>query len=136
MVELMLLLFLIAWTAAVGFPVGQSYHDRFAVVGAREAVAGLIAEARVVAVSSGSAHVYVDGESGRVWSEAELGTLRSIALDDEPGVMVSLSGGRLQAELSWDALGLGRFTSQTIEFRRGGARARLIVSSYGRVRRD
>lgn len=135
LVELTAVLALMVLAASAMAPAARRYRDRSAVVGAREAVAGLIAEARLVAMSSGGASVHLASEPWRAWSEASDSVLRVVALETELGVVVELSRGRTRTELHYDALGLGRVASESLGFRRGGAEAGLIVSSYGRVRR-
>jgi hypothetical protein len=63
-------------------------------------------------------------------------SLRRVALGTEFGVTLSLGGAATEVDLAYDALGLGRLASQTITFRRGSAAAALVVSGYGRVRRQ
>lgn len=48
---------------------------------------------------------------------------------------MTLSGQRAEAELRFDALGIGRIASQTIRLSRGDEDAVLVVSSYGRLAR-
>jgi hypothetical protein len=43
---------------------------------------------------------------------------------------------RTPVELHFGPTGLGRATSVTLSFRRGQTDLRLVLSSYGRVRRD
>lgn len=128
-----LLLASVALGAAV--PGVRSIQDRLAVVAAREAVAGLIAEARTVALHRGGASVSVTTAPPRAWSEAGDSLLRTISLDAELHVSVHLSRGKAAARLRYDALGLGQVASETLRFRRGDAEASLVVSGYGRVRR-
>jgi hypothetical protein len=105
------------------------------VVGAREAVVGLLAEARLAAIESGSASVRIT--VGTASAEALAGgmSLRAAALGADFGVTVTLSGAATQVDLAYDGLGIGRMASQTITFRRGREVTQLIVSAYGRARR-
>ena len=50
-------------------------------------------------------------------------------------MILALSGDRESAELTFDAMGVGRVASQTFRFSRGSAQAELVVSSFGRVTR-
>lgn len=49
---------------------------------------------------------------------------------------LALSGGRPSVELRFDALGLGRMAARSVTLTRGSAVARLIISAYGRIRRE
>jgi hypothetical protein len=62
--------------------------------------------------------------------------VRSFRLDSDGRVVLVLARGRREAEIGFGGLGLGLFASETLEFVVGDARARLVVSSYGRVRRE
>jgi type II secretory pathway pseudopilin PulG len=135
LVELVFVLVLTGTTVAALAPMARRQRDRALVIGAREAVVGLLAEARTAAVESGGASVWITTTPAR--AEALVGTvaLRAAALDVDFGVAVSLSGSAAEVELAYDALGVGRIASQTITFRRGEESAELVVSGYGRVRR-
>jgi type II secretory pathway pseudopilin PulG len=135
LVELVFVLLLTAAAASSVAPLARRQRDRAAVVGAREAVVGLLAEARSAAMEVGGASVRVMESPPR----AELLVLGSVVrvarLDADFGVALSLAGTGTEAELSYDALGIGRVASQTIALSRGGEAAELVVSAYGRVRR-
>lgn len=135
LLELSAVLALIALAGSAFLSAAHGLRDRSAVVAAREEVAGLLAQARVTAVARGGATVHVSAAEGRAWLEAGGMTERRLDLSREPGVEVVLSRGRDQAEVAFDALGLGRVASETFRFRRGEAQATLVVSGYGRVRR-
>jgi Tfp pilus assembly protein FimT len=136
LVELLLVLFLTAVTAASVAPAARRQRDRALVVGAREAVVGLLAEARLAAVASGGASVRITVSAATAEALAGGLPLRTAALGAEFGVAVALSGAATEVELAYDGLGLGRMASQTITFRRGSEVAELVVSAYGRVRRS
>lgn len=106
-----------------------------AVVAAREAVAGLVAEARAEAMARGSAVVVVETSPGSASLEAPGRPVRRIPVQADLGVEIALSRGRGAAELRYNVLGLGQVASETVSFRRGRAEAALVVSGYGRVRR-
>jgi hypothetical protein len=59
--------------------------------------------------------------------------LRRILLRDDFAVTLDL-GGPEEVELVFDASGVGRLASRSVGLARGGAQARIVVSSYGRVR--
>lgn len=135
LIELLLVLTLMGATATSLAPAARSYRDRASVVGAREAMVGLLNEARAAAVATGAARLRV---ASGPWAAAVIAadsTLRSVDFESEFGVTLTLTGGQLDVELAFDALGLGRMAGQTVRFRRGETEAELVVSSYGRVRR-
>lgn len=117
-------------------PAGRSLLDRMAVVSAREAVAGLVAQARVAALAYGGARVHVHAAPWRAWVEVGDSVFGEVALERDLSVTVELPRGRSATELRYDALGLGQVASETLRFRRGDAVRALIVSGYGRVRRQ
>lgn len=129
-----LLLASLALSAVV--PLGRGIRDRMAVLAAREAVAGLVAEARSAALGSGAAAVHLASDPWRAWVQAGDSVYPAVGLEAEWGVAVDLSRGRTAATLAYDAMGLGRVASETLRFRRGGRTAALVVSGYGRVRRE
>jgi len=133
--ELTFVLLLVGVAGAYIAPMAREARDRAAVAGAREAVVGLLAEARQAAIESGAASVRIEAQSGIVESRSATTALRQLSLAREFGVSVQLSGARSEVELRYDPLGLGRMASQTIVVRRGQAVAALTVSAYGRVSR-
>lgn len=135
LLELATLLTVLAVAAAGLGPAVGRWSDRAAVVGAREAVAALVAEARAAGLGRGGARVHVAAAPWRAWAETGGRVRRSVDLEADFGVVVVLSAGRQASALDYDALGVGRVASETLLFRRGDAEAALIVSGYGRVRR-
>jgi len=134
-VELCATLLILAVGVSFVAPRARHLQDRMAVVAAREAVAGLVAQARAEALARGSAVVVVETSPGSASLEAAGLPVRRIPVQADLGVEVALSRGRSAAELRYNALGLGQVASETVSFRRGGAEAALVVSGYGRVRR-
>ena len=135
LLELALVLLIVSMTVVSVLPAAGRYRDHLATIGAREAVAGLISEARALALRSGSASVHVAADPWRAWVSDQAGQRRAVALESDFGVHVASTGGRTAVELSFDALGLGRVASQSLRFTRGGAESSLVISSFGRVRR-
>jgi type II secretory pathway pseudopilin PulG len=133
--ELCAALLLVALAASAVLPAGRALLDRVAVVAAREAVAGLVAEARVAALSYGGASVHLTAGPWRAWAQVGDSAFGLVQLEEELAVTVELSRGRAATELRYDALGLGQVASETLRFRRGVAASSLVVSGYGRVRR-
>jgi Tfp pilus assembly protein FimT len=116
-------------------PAARRLRDRMAVVAAREALAGLVADARVQALARGEAVLDVRADSGSAAVAVNGHATRTVALRRDLGVEVVLPGGRTAAELRYDALGLGEVASESVSFRRGSAEAGVVISAYGRVRR-
>lgn len=135
LVELSIVLALMALSAPFLLAAGHRMRDRAAVVSARERVAGLVAEARMAAMSWGGATVHLTTDDGAAWFEAGGAVRRRLLLADDPGVAVVLPRGRTTSDLAYDALGIGRVASETLRFQRGEAESVLVVSGYGRVRR-
>jgi type II secretory pathway pseudopilin PulG len=135
LIELTFVLFLLAVATVSAAPSASRLVERAAVGAAREAVVGLLAEARLAAVENGRATVRIDALPWRAHAAARGEVLRRVDLEEDFGVTLSLGGGRSDVAITYDALGLGRVASQTISFRRGSAVAELVVSSHGRVRR-
>ncbi len=133
--ELCATLLILAVGTSLVAPAARRLGDRMAVVAAREAVAGLVAEARVAALGRGGTSVVIDVRPGSAHVEIPGGIGRTVAIERDLGVEVVLGRSRSRAELRFDALGLGQVASETVSFRRGDAETALVVSSYGRVRR-
>jgi type II secretory pathway pseudopilin PulG len=134
LIELLFVLLLFGVTTASFAPYARRQRDRALVIGAREAVVGLFAEARTAAIESGGASLRIVADPARAEVISSARILRTAAVAEDFRVDVSL-GGSPTVEIAYDALGLGRVASQTIRFTRGADATELIVSGYGRVRR-
>jgi len=134
LIEMLLVLTLLGASTASLAPTARRYRDRSSVVAAREALVGLLAEARLAAMEGGGARVELHGAPWTASVVASDSTLRAVSLGGEYGVTLTLDGDE-DLELVFDALGLGRMTARTIGLQRGDASAELVVSAYGRVRR-
>jgi prepilin-type N-terminal cleavage/methylation domain-containing protein len=136
LVEVVAALVLLAVALAMGGPRLRGLADRSAVLGAREALVGLVGRARMAAVVHGGASLTIRASDGEVRVRTTDGdSLPSVLLGRRFGVTLTLSRSRQATELRFDALGLGRIASETISLRRGSAEGRVVVSGYGRVRR-
>jgi len=135
LLELVTVLTLFGVTASAVAPTTRRMRDRAAVSAAREALVGLLAEARAHAMRAGGASVTISAGPWRAVAATPDTLLRAVELERDLQVAVDLGAGRTSAVLRYDGLGLGRVASQTIEFSRGDATAALVVSSFGRVRR-
>jgi hypothetical protein len=108
-------------------------RDEWGVIGARDAVAGLVREARAQAVARGGARITLATTPASALVEAGGTTLRRVDLSEAFGVILDL-GGPAQVDLVFDAAGVGRMAARTVRIRRGPAARTLRVSAYGRVR--
>jgi prepilin-type N-terminal cleavage/methylation domain-containing protein len=133
--ELVLVLVLMGIAGTALLPGARAAADRLAVISAREAVAGLVAQTRTQAMLHGGAVLRLRAADGRGWIEAGDATVAEQRLGEEFGVEVEL-GATGEAELVFDALGLGRRASRTVVLRRGRAEARIVVAAYGRALRS
>lgn len=136
MLELMTVIALLGLVLGQALPAARSLLDRMAVVGARDGTIGVFHRARMEAVARGGAQVVLSTDPARAEIRSGGAVLGAVDLEADYGVELTLSRNRAQAELSFDALGLGRISSQTLVLSRGDAEARLVVSAYGRVRRQ
>ncbi len=136
LLELAGVLALFALAASLSFPVGRSVRERLSVVGAREEIVGLITRARGEALRRGGSSVIVIRNPAEIRVEANGEILHRADLGATWRIELVLSGGRPSVELRFDASGLGRMAARSVTLTRGSAVARLIISAYGRIRRE
>ncbi len=134
--ELTGVLILLALAATLSFPVSQSVRDRLSVTGAREDLVGLITRARGEALRRGGSRLIVVRNPAGIRIEADGELLHQLDLGATWGTELMLSGGRPFVELRFDGSGLGRMAARSVTLTRGSAVARLIISAYGRIRRE
>ena len=134
LLELSVALALLALAATAVLPAARRTTDRAAAVGAREAAAGLVVRARTEAMARGGATVRVRAADAAISIEAGDSVVAMRRLGPEFGVTLEL--GAAEAELAFDALGIGRAASRTLVLRRGDAEVRLVVAAYGRAVRS
>jgi type II secretory pathway pseudopilin PulG len=135
LIELAFVITLIGTGSTLLAPAARAYRDRASVVAARESLVGILVRARGAALETGGAAVRISSDPWTAEVVAADSTLLAVDFAAEHGVLLTLGSGGSEAELRFDALGLGRLAGQTIGFVRGESRAELVVSSYGRVRR-
>jgi prepilin-type N-terminal cleavage/methylation domain-containing protein len=135
LIELLTVLTLLAVGASSLAPTARRVVDLAAVTTAREEVIAAFTEARGRAMAAGGSSVTILTEPPGLRIHEHGILRRSVVLDSDGSLEVGLSGGRDSTEIRFDALGLGRFASETIVLERGDASVALIVSSYGRIRR-
>ncbi len=136
LLELTGVLTLLALAASLSFPVSRSVRERLSVIGAREELVGLITRARAEALRHGGSSLIVVRYPAEVRIEARGELLHRVDVGATWRTELVLSGGRPTVELRFDASGLGRMASSSVTLTRGSAVARLIISAYGRVRRE
>ncbi len=134
--ELAGVLALLAVAASLSFPMGWSVRERLSVMGAREELVGLIQRARGEALRQGGSSLFITRNPAEVRVEARGQILHRVDLGATWRTELVLSGGRPSVELRFDASGLGRMAARSVTFTRGSAVARLIISAYGRIRRE
>lgn len=112
---------------------GIALRDRWATEGARESLLQAVRETRARAVVRGGATLVVDAARAELRLETAADSLRRFPIGSDFGVTLDL-GTTDEARLVFDAAGIGRMASRTIELRRGRARTAVVVSAYGRAR--
>jgi hypothetical protein len=134
LLELVFVLTIVAAGFAVVAPSYRRAHRRLIVRSARESLIGFITRAQGLAVVHGGVTVTLSVDPPEAWFEAgaEVGDTLSL---EALGVEMGLSAGRTQARLRFNSLGIGELAGQTVSLSLGSARAGIVVSAYGRVRR-
>lgn len=135
LLEMTATLALLATASSAVVPAASRFRDRMEVLTAREEIVAAVYRTRTEAVRGGAAslHLSADGEIRIAVGDST--TFRSTAPGDG-GVRLTLGAGRDRAEIPFNGLGIGVFANETIELVAGSARVRLVISSYGRVRRE
>ena len=135
LLETLAVVVLVTVIVGAGGPTVQGLVDRATVSVAREALVGLVAEARVVALARGGATVVIERRPPGASIVVDGRVERSLGEGLPSAIGLELGRGRDRLELSYDALGLGRVASATIRLRLRDKERTLVISSYGRVRR-
>ncbi len=136
LLELTVVLALVALAASLSFPLGQQVRERLSVIGAREDLVSLITRARAEALRRGGSSLIIVRSPAEIRIESGGELLQRLDLEAAWRTKLVLSGGRPRVELRFNALGLGTMTARSITIIRGSAVARLIVSAFGRIRRE
>lgn len=135
LLELLLVFVLLGVLLLIAAGEGARGYDALAVHLSREQAISLVADARMAARTHGGATLVLDEEGPIALHSPSGETLRQWDPRDR-GVDVFPRARRTPLELHFGPTGLGRATSLTLEFRRGRSERLLVLSSYGRVRRD
>ena len=136
LLELTVVLALVALAASLSFPLGQQVRERLSVIGAREDLVSLITRARAEALRRGGSSLIIVRSPAEIRIESGGELLQRLDLEATWRTELVLSGGRPRVELRFNASGLGTMTARSITIVRGSAVARLIVSAFGRIRRE
>ncbi len=105
-------------------------------IGAREDLVGLIMRARAEALRRGGSNLIVVSNPAEIRIETGGELLHHAYIGATWRTELMLSGGHPSVELRFDASGLGSMAAHSVTFTRGSAVARLIISAYGRIRRE
>ena len=135
-IELTGVLTLMALAASLSFSVSRGLRERLAVMGAREDLVGLIIRARGEALRRGGSRVIVIQDPAEIRLEAGGEVLRRVDIAATWRTELVLCCGHASVELRFDASGLGSMAARSITLSRGSAVTRLIISAYGRIRRE
>lgn len=135
LLELAVVLSILALLGAAGLGHVRQWADHLAVRAEREAVAALFHRARTEARLAGGSTVRVDPDAGEVLVRVGADSVVARHGVRRAGVRLEIEGVREEADIRFGPLGTGRAASLTLTLSRGGAEARVVVSSYGRVRR-
>jgi len=133
--ELTLALLLLGVLLGLAAPSVRGLLDQSAVVAAREALVGMVGEARVQALAHGGATLTLRSAPASVVLSVSGDSLAGLALGERFGVELALSRRREEVGLRFDGLGLGRVSSETIRLTRNGHERGVVLSASGRVRR-
>ncbi|MEX2531154.1 MAG: GspH/FimT family pseudopilin [Gemmatimonadota bacterium] len=132
--ELIAVLTLVGVLTTLAAPRMLGSVDRWVVREAREELVALLYEARMEARLKGEATVRLESGGGAEMESAHGRTGRRWDPSVQ-GLEIEVAGTRDEAEIRFGPTGLGRFANATILVRRGRVEERLVISSYGRVRR-
>lgn len=135
LLEVIAVLALGAVLLGLSAPLSRAVTDRWAVNAARDEALAALHRARTTARIRGGALLELDGGTGVVRVLVRDSVAWEGRSATENRVRITLPDGTPGTAIPFDALGLGVVGSRTVLFRRGGAEARLIVSSRGRGRR-
>lgn len=136
LLELTGVLALLAVAASLSLPASRGVRERLAVLAAREDLVRMITLTRGAALQRGGASLIVVGDPAEVRVEARGEVLHRVDFAATWGTEFVLSGGRPTVALRFDASGLGRMAGRSVTLTRGSAVARLIISAFGRIRRE
>jgi type II secretory pathway pseudopilin PulG len=137
LVDLVVSLAILSVVSTIAAPRLGAARDAWAAGVARDATIVVITRARTQAVVHGSARLALDPAASTVAVEAPIGVPNGdvLYLGDTWGVALSVDHANGPVRIDFDGLGLGRLASRTLRFSRGGAEARVSLSTYGRPRR-
>ena len=132
--ELLLCLLLLGVAAQTLIGPIRHQADLIALRGIREEVVALVHRARMEARSRGEARIVMEEGADPVLLLDRGRSPARVSLAPR-GVRLEVAGPRSSVSLRFGPLGVGRFASASLVLVKRDATARLVVSSYGRVRR-
>jgi prepilin-type N-terminal cleavage/methylation domain-containing protein len=136
LLELTATLALVAIASATLHPFFRGYRDRATVLLAREAIVGLIQDTRTAALEHGGASLHLDANDVSAWITVGDSVTRRDRVGEQGRLRIALGGGRVSTEIPYSGLGIGVFANETVSLLAGSHRAGVVISAYGRVRRD
>jgi hypothetical protein len=128
-----LLLFGMVAQASLG-PIRRQ-TDGLLLRGAREELVAVLHRARMEARIHGESTVRLREGADVEYVPRSGGAVLRVPLTDR-GVELEIVGVRTSVDLAFGPLGVAQFAPATVVLRRRGSEARLVVSGYGRIRRE
>lgn len=132
--ELVLCLLLVGLAVQALVTPFRHQSDVLSVRGAREEVVALLQRARMEARASGEAAVVIEDGADPYLVLPGGRPLERVPLRSR-GVRIEVLGSRSSATLSYGPMGVARFAAASLLLTKRDAESRLVVSTYGRVRR-
>jgi hypothetical protein len=134
LLEHVIVLLILGVVAHLTFAPLRREVDAIVLRAVRDEVVSLFHRARMEARLHGSAGLlFVEGEDPLLQLSSGRSPYR-IAIHDR-GISLEVEGARDEVAITYGSLGIAQVASATLVLRRRGAETRLVVSSYGRVRR-
>ncbi|MDG2283471.1 MAG: hypothetical protein P8L45_10130 [Longimicrobiales bacterium] len=134
LIELTIVLFLTAIGVSSLVPTARALRDWAVASAGREVLVAGFHDARASAVRHGGATLTIRRAPPAFRVETPEGDALWVPLD-EVSVRLRLDAGRDSIAVEFDRMGIGRLASHSIEVVVGSVSRRLVVSSYGRIRR-
>lgn len=131
--ELLLTILVLGVAAHLTLSPFRRQVDAIVLSAAREEVIALFHRARTEARYRGRADLFLSEGEDPILLAPERPPTRALLSDR--GIDLEIAGSRSELELAYGPLGMAAVASATLILRRRDAEVRLIVSSYGRVRR-
>lgn len=134
LIELSIVLVLTAVGVSSLVPSARALRDRAVASAGREVLVAGFHDARASAVRHGGAKLTIRRAPPAFRVETPEGAAAWVPLN-EVLLRLRLDSGRDSIVVEFDRMGIGRLASHSIEVSVGAVSRRLVVSSYGRIRR-